>query len=125
MNKRTLLIASISLITLAVAFTAAAAHGYITLPNQVLMAGRWLAIASLVYYGFVKRNLTTTILISMVIGVEVGIDFPAFSQNLKVLSQIFLRLIKTIIAPLLFSTLVYGIAGHSNIKQVGRMPRRK
>ena len=37
------------------------------------------------------------------------------------LSQIFLRLIKTIIAPLIFSTLVVGIAGHSNLKQVGRM----
>ena len=36
-------------------------------------------------------------------------------------SQIFLRLIKTIIAPLLFATLVVGIAGHSNLKQVGRM----
>lgn len=57
----------------------------------------------------------------MVIGVEVGLDFPEFSQNLKVVSQIFLRLIKSIIAPLLFGTLVYGIAGHSNIKQVGRM----
>ena len=37
------------------------------------------------------------------------------------LSSIFLRLIKTIIAPLIFSTLVVGIAGHSNLKQVGRM----
>jgi proton glutamate symport protein len=38
-----------------------------------------------------------------------------------VLSDIFLRLIKTIIAPLIFATLVVGIAGHSNLKQVGRM----
>src|SRR5689334_9958671 len=58
---------------------------------------------------------------SMVIGVEVGLNFPEFSQKLRVLSQIFLRLIKTIIAPLLFATLVVGIAGHSNLKQVGRM----
>jgi proton glutamate symport protein len=57
----------------------------------------------------------------MVVGIEIGLDFPEFSQNLKILSQIFLRLIKSIIAPLLFGTLVYGIAGHSNIKQVGRM----
>jgi proton glutamate symport protein len=85
------------------------------------MVFRWLALASLIYYAFLKRSLTTTILISMLIGVEIGLDFPAFSQNLKVLSQLFLRLIKSIIAPLLFGTLVYGIAGHSNIKQVGRM----
>jgi proton glutamate symport protein len=57
----------------------------------------------------------------MIVGVGVGYDFPEVSKNLKVLSDIFLRLIKTIIAPLLFGTLVVGIAGHSNLKQVGRM----
>ena len=96
-------------------------EGIVNIPLNVLMVARWLAISSLIAYGFLKRSLTTTILISMVIGVEIGIDFPLFSQNLKVLSQLFLRLIKCIIAPLLFGTLVYGIAGHSNIKQVGRM----
>jgi proton glutamate symport protein len=57
----------------------------------------------------------------MIIGVEIGLNFPEFAQNLIVLSRIFLRLIKTIIAPILFATLVVGIAGHSNLKQVGRM----
>jgi proton glutamate symport protein len=57
----------------------------------------------------------------MFIGIALGSDFPEISKPLKVFSDIFLRLIKTIIAPLLFSTLVVGIAGHSNIKQVGRM----
>jgi proton glutamate symport protein len=57
----------------------------------------------------------------MAIGIEIGLDFPAFAQNLQVLSKIFLRLVKTIIAPILFATLVVGIAGHSNLKQVGRM----
>src|SRR5690606_21194502 len=41
--------------------------------------------------------------------------------KLQILSKVFLKLIKTIIAPLLFATLVYGIAGHSDLKQVGRM----
>jgi proton glutamate symport protein len=57
----------------------------------------------------------------MVIGVEIGLTFPAFSQNLQFLSKIFLRLVKTIVAPLLFATLVVGIASHANLKQVGRM----
>jgi proton glutamate symport protein len=52
---------------------------------------------------------------------EIGLNFPVFAQNLSVLSKIFLQLIKTIIAPILFATLVVGIAGHSNLKQVGRM----
>lgn len=57
----------------------------------------------------------------MIVGTEIGLNFPHFAQNLAVLSKIFLRLIKTIIAPILFATLVVGIAGHSNLKQVGRM----
>ena len=52
---------------------------------------------------------------------EIGYDFPDFAVNLKFLSKIFLQMIKTIIAPLLFGTLVLGIAGHSDVKQVGRM----
>ena len=43
------------------------------------------------------------------------------AADLQVLSAIFLRLVKTIVAPLIFGTLVVGIAGHSNLKQVGRM----
>lgn len=57
----------------------------------------------------------------MALGAEIGHDWPAVGQSAWMLSQIFLRLIKTIIAPLLFSTLVVGIAGHPNPKQVGRM----
>ncbi len=121
MNKRNVLIASVAVLSLASVVSFATFEGILNIPLQTLMVFRWLALASLIYYAFLKRSLTTTILISMLIGVEIGLDFPAFSQNLKVLSQLFLRLIKCIIAPLLFGTLVYGIAGHSNIKQVGRM----
>lgn len=86
-----------------------------------LRVSRWVFIASLGLYAYFKKSLTTWILTSMVIGVAIGIDFPEFAKNLKVLSNIFLRMVKTIIAPILFSTLVVGIAGHSDLKQVGRM----
>lgn len=92
-----------------------------TFPPKVLIASRWITWLVLVVYAFNKKSLTTWILVSMVLGVEIGLNFPAFAQNLQVLSKLFLRLIKTIIAPILFSTLVVGIAGHSNLKQVGRM----
>jgi proton glutamate symport protein len=82
---------------------------------------RWVVIFALCYYGYKKKNLTTWILVSMAAGAEIGYDFPDFAKNLKILSDIFLRLIKTIIAPLLIGTLVVGIAGHSDMKQVGRM----
>lgn len=92
-----------------------------TIQPNVLTASRWIAWAFLILFAIKKKSLTTWILISMVIGIEIGLNFPDFSQHLRVLSQIFLRLIKTIIAPILFATLVVGIAGHSNLKQVGRM----
>src|SRR6266705_7107107 len=82
---------------------------------------RWVADAALVYYGINRKSLTAWIIVGMVIGGEMGHDFPKIAANLQVLSGIFLRLIKTIVAPLIFSTLVVGIAGHSNLKQVGRM----
>jgi proton glutamate symport protein len=92
-----------------------------TIPPGILMISRWIAIAALVGYGLRRRSLTAWILVSMVIGAEIGEDFPEIAISLRIVSQIFLRLIRTIIAPLLFATLVVGIAGHSNLKQVGRM----
>src|ERR1700687_2618269 len=82
---------------------------------------RWLAIIGLLASGGMRRRVTTWILVGMVVGAEVGHDWPQVAVNLRVLSQVFLRLIKTIVAPLLFGTLVVGIAGHRDLKSVGRM----
>lgn len=97
-----------------------AAWGF-SLPEVVASVGRWTMLFGAVTYAIFKRSLTTSILVSMVVGIVIGIEFPAYAVNLQVLSKIFLKLIKTIIAPLLFATLVVGIAGHSDLKQVGRM----
>jgi proton glutamate symport protein len=82
---------------------------------------RWIAIAAALAFAVRQRSLTIWILVAILVGAEIGHDFPVFAVNLRVLGQIFLNLIKTIVAPLLFATLVVGIAGHSNLKQVGRM----
>jgi len=87
----------------------------------IITASHILVMAAFIFYAIQKKNLTTWILVSMVIGALIGHEFPDVGQNMRVLSQVFLKLIKTIIAPILFSTLVVGIAGHSNLKQVGRM----
>ena len=69
-----------------------------------------------------RISLTQWILISMILGVAVGWAFPAESQNLKLISNLFLRMIKCILVPLVFGTLVVGIAGHSDdLKAVGRL----
>jgi proton glutamate symport protein len=92
--------------------------------TPVSAAPRWIALAALVVYGCFRRTLTAWIFIAMLIGAEIGHDFPNVATNLRVLALIFLRLIKTIIAPLIFGTLVVGIAGHSNLRQVGRLGLR-
>lgn len=93
----------------------------IPLESNVLATARWWAVGALCYYGYRKNTLTTWIMISMVIGMAIGFDFPTVGANLEILSKIFIQLIKTIIAPLLFGTLVLAIAGQSNSAQVGRM----
>ena len=96
-------------------------YDIITVPAVVLSVSRWIFIAGLCVYAWFKKSLTAWIMVSMVSGVLIGYEYPAFSQNLLFLRQIFLNLVKAIVAPLLFSTLVVGIAGHSNLKQVGRL----
>jgi proton glutamate symport protein len=82
---------------------------------------RYLLIAYLFLISFKRKKLSLWIFSSMILGVEVGMDFPVFALEMERFGKIFLRLIKTLVAPLIFATLVVGIAGHSNLKQVGRI----
>src|SRR2546422_3619750 len=68
-----------------------------------------------------RPSLTTQILIGLVVGGVLGYISPRWGNNLYFLRDIFLNLIKSIIAPLIFSTLVVGIAGGGDLKKVGRM----
>jgi proton glutamate symport protein len=68
-----------------------------------------------------RPSLTTWILIGLVAGIAFGAVFPKPAQELGLLGTIFLRLIKSVIAPLLFGTLVVGIAGTGSIKTMGRI----
>jgi proton glutamate symport protein len=67
------------------------------------------------------RSLTRWIFVAMLGGVELGIDAPRAAVAAKVFSDIFLRLIRMIVAPLILGTLVTGIAGHVSLRQVGRI----
>jgi proton glutamate symport protein len=70
-----------------------------------------------------KLSLTSWIFIGMAVGVGVGIAFPnvAKAEWVPAVANVFLRLIKSIIAPLIFGTLVYGIAGTGSVKTMGRI----
>ncbi len=96
-------------------------YGIWEIPPVLLLVSRWLVVGMLIWRSFLKKSLTTWILTSMVIGVEFGFDLPQVAIHLNLFSKIFLQLVKTIIAPLIFATLVVGIAGHANLKQIGRM----
>ncbi|MBK8829815.1 MAG: cation:dicarboxylase symporter family transporter [Saprospiraceae bacterium] len=111
----------LGLVLIAIAITSLQIMGIGSLNPTAVAILRWIAIGAVTYWVWKRKNLTTWILFSMVIGAEFGHDFPAIASELKVVSKIFLKLIKTIIAPLIFGTLVVGIAGHANLKQVGRM----
>jgi Na+/H+-dicarboxylate symporter len=66
-------------------------------------------------------KITTQIFIGMIAGVAVGYFFKDFAPQLKLLSDVFLHLIKMIIAPLVFTTLVIGVAKTGDFKSVGRI----
>lgn len=68
-----------------------------------------------------NSRLTLAILISLVLGVLAGWLFPEYAVKMHVLAEVFLRMVKMIIAPLLFATLVVGIAGHGDVKSLGRL----
>ena len=82
---------------------------------------RSIAILMLAAFAWRRRSLTSWIFVAMVAGAEIGFDAPAIAVNLRVFSDIFLRLIKTIVAPLIMATLITGIAGHGDLKSVGRI----
>lgn len=75
--------------------------------------------------GFLGIGFTGWIVISMIVGILIGWLAPDFAPNLKPFANIFLRMIKSLIVPLLFSTLVVGIAGHGDdMKKVGKLALR-
>jgi proton glutamate symport protein len=111
----------IGFITLTLALIVLKINGIINISPVAILVFRIISVAMLFIHALRKRSLTTWILVCMVAGAEFGYDLPMIAKKLQIFSDIFLRLIKTIIAPLLFSTLVVGIAGHADIKQVGRM----
>lgn len=121
MKLRNLLIATLTLLGVFSLLFVLNQNQTLSISPIILGIIKWVALGLSIWFAIEKKNLTAWILVAMFIGITLGNDFPEIGKPLRVMSDIFLRLIKTIIAPLLFSTLVVGIAGHSNIKQVGRM----
>jgi proton glutamate symport protein len=121
MTKHRLLLAFLLVCAAAVTLSLANHSGIVHIPSLPLVAIRWLAIFLLALYATARRSLTLWILTGLLAGAELGYDAPSAAVKCQIFGSIFLRLIKVIIAPLLFGTLVVGIAGHAELKKVGRM----
>lgn len=67
------------------------------------------------------RNLTVQVIIGIIVGIAVGFIFPSFGEQLKVLADIFIKMIKMVIAPIVFFTVVIGIGSMGDLKKVGRI----
>jgi proton glutamate symport protein len=116
-SERIMLLAAALLLALGVALGLVGGHAL----HVSGIALRCISIALLTVYALLRRTLTPWIFMAMVAGAELGFDAPAVAISLRVFSDIFLRLIKTIVAPLILATLITGIAGHGDLKSVGRM----
>jgi aerobic C4-dicarboxylate transport protein len=66
-------------------------------------------------------NLTVQVLMGILVGILIGFLFPKFGAELKVLADIFIKLIKMVIAPIVFFTIVIGIGNMGDLKKVGRI----
>lgn len=108
-------------IAITITALAHAINFFTKIPEDFLFFSHMLAALGLIVYGALRKHLTTWILVSIVLGVIIGSEFKGLALSLQPLSSGFIRLVKTIVGPILFATLVYGIAGHSDLKQVGRM----
>src|SRR5713101_4020106 len=105
----------------ALLFLAGAILPVVSAVHAWMAAVRWGGLLAFLFLGLRKRSLTYWIFVAMLVGLEIGLDRPQLAEHLRILSDIFLRLIKVIVAPLILGTLVTGVAGHGNLKSVGRI----
>ena len=85
------------------------------------VALRWGGLALSVPFALRRRSLLGWTFWAMLAGAELGVDAPQFAAQTRVLADIFLRLIRMIVAPLIFGGIVTGIAGHGELRGVGRV----
>jgi proton glutamate symport protein len=92
--------------------------------SRAAIAGIALRLAGLAVLAVVtakKRSLTASTFFAILAGAELGADAPGISVHVQVLAEIFLRLVRVIVAPLILGTLTTGIAAHGQVKSLGRV----
>jgi len=82
---------------------------------------RWIGLALFIPVAWQRRSLLVWTFYAMIVGAILGLDAPHFASQLRVIGDLFLRLVRMIVAPLIFGGIVTGIAGHNQLKGVGRV----
>ena len=90
-------------------------------PLELSVALRWAGLAFFIPIALRRRSLLLWTFFAMLAGIELGVDAPRFAAQMHFLGEIFLRLIRMIVAPLIFGGIVTGIAGHGELRGVGRV----
>src|ERR1035437_718396 len=88
---------------------------------EIAIPLRWVGLGLFVPVAFRRRSLLLWTFLAMLAGAELGADAPNFAAQTHFIADIFLRLIRMIVAPLIFGGIVTGIAGHGELKGVGRV----
>ena len=91
------------------------------LPAGWDIALRWAGLALVFPYVLQRRSLLAWTFLAMLAGAELGVDAPGVATQSRFAADIFLRLIRMIVAPLIFGGIVTGIAGHGQLRGVGRV----
>ena len=82
---------------------------------------RWAGLLVILPWVVRRRSLLAWTFLAMTAGAELGMDAPNLATQTHFLAEIFLRLIRMIVAPLIFGGIVTGIAGHSELRTIGRV----
>jgi proton glutamate symport protein len=90
-------------------------------PGETAIFLRWAGLLCFVPVALRRRSLLVWTFFAMIAGAELGVDAPHLAVQTRFLGDIFLRLIRMIVAPLIFGGLVTGIAGHGELRGVGRV----
>jgi proton glutamate symport protein len=102
-------------------FAAGIVAGIVHARNDVAIALRWISFALFVPVAYRHRSLLLWTFFAILVGAELGMDAPGFAAQTRFIGDIFLRLIRMIVAPLIFGGIVTGIAGHGELRGVGRV----
>jgi proton glutamate symport protein len=105
----------------ALLFAAGLAAAFFPIPAEWAIALRWAGFGLFVPFALRRRSLLVWTFFAMLAGAELGVDAPQFASQTHFLADIFLRLIRMIVAPLIFGGIVTGIAGHNQLGGVGRV----